>query len=420
MNDDASARHRERKRRSFVEAAELYQPIVPLPGQAAVVRPDPVLDDLPAVTGPQPIPTPPSSPVLVAPRAPSPPTSSIVRPAPPDGALTPELTPQVSSERPAVPSAQAAPPAQEDTPLPTAAVPAHPARSRGPWPWAVLLALGVAGAGAGALWVRHARHPAPVPHQTAMVQLSSPEAPTTAASPAGNVGPQSGTAAPHAASEPPPAAPPPGPEPTIAGAASAPLAAPPPDAAAAVLPAPAMPPAPAPAAPPPDAPGLQLSSVPHATSEPAASALPIDPEPVATRAAPAPPTARQPDAADPVPTLAAPAAPAVSEPAPPVSTAAQAPERIVIYYRRASPVAATEAAGLADHLRPHAAQVDLRAASAIPRRPTVRYFWPEDAIAAQDLVTVLGRAPADWRVQSVSPRRTRPPRGTFEVWLPAS
>lgn len=208
--------------------------------------------------------------------------------------------------------------------------------------------------GAGALWVRHGRQPAPVPHQAATVLRSGPEV-LTAAPPAGNAGPHSGTAPQQTTSEPPPAAPPPSPEPAVTEAAPAPPAAPQPEAAGAALPTPASPPA-----------------------------------------------------------------PAVSEPAFPTSVPAQANERIVIYYRRASPAAATEAAGLADHLRPHAAQVDLRAATAIPRLPTVRYFWPEDATAAQGLVTALGRPAADWRVQSVSRRRTRPPRHTFEVWLPAS
>lgn len=135
---------------------------------------------------------------------------------------------------------------------------------------------------------------------------------------------------------------------------------------------------------PPNALGSQLGSVPNATSEPASSALPTNPELAATKVAPAPPTTPQPDtAALPAP-AAPPPAPAVSEPAPPASAPVLANERIVIYYRRSSPAAAAEAAGLADRLRPHAAQVNLRAATAIPRLPAVRYFWPEDTTAAQD------------------------------------
>lgn len=90
LNDDANAGQDEGERRSIVEAARLYQPIVPLPGSAEVVRPGPVSDDLPAVVGPQPVPLPPSSPaLLVAPRAPSSPAFP-VRPASADRGLTPD------------------------------------------------------------------------------------------------------------------------------------------------------------------------------------------------------------------------------------------------------------------------------------------------------------------------------------------
>jgi len=107
----------------------------------------------------------------------------------------------------------------------------------------------------------------------------------------------------------------------------------------------------------------------------------------------------------------------VSEPGPAAAAPTQAAERIVIYYRRASPVAAADAARLSAQLRPLAAQVDQRAATAIPPLPTVRYFHPEDAGAAEALAATLRRPAVEWRVQTVSPRRSLPPSRTFEVWM---
>ncbi len=91
----------------------------------------------------------------------------------------------------------------------------------------------------------------------------------------------------------------------------------------------------------------------------------------------------------------------------------------MIYYRSASPAAEAEAARLTAQLGPLTARVGMWPTNAVPHLPTIVYFHPEDAAAAQDLATMLGRpATAEWHVRSMPPPRTRRPPGTFEVWLP--
>jgi hypothetical protein len=325
LSDPLSVGDTGRKQRSFAEAAKLYEPIVPLPGSAAEIRPDPALDGLLPAADSQPVPIPPRSPVLVAPLA-----------------LTPELKRRTLSGQASVP------PSQEDAHASAEASPASPIRPRKPrlWPWAALLSLGIAGVGAGALWIHSSLQLAPVPQQPDLVAPPAPEAP--APPPAGTADTRPGTV-PHTTSEPPSAAPPAALEPAVTEVPASP-AAPQHGTTTAALPAPAEP-----------------STVP----EPALSATP------------------------------------------PV----QAYRRVVIYYRRASSAAGAEAARLAAELGPLAAQVDRRAATSIPRLPTIRYFHPEDAAAAQTLATALRRPAAAWRIQSVSPRRRLPPPRSFEVWL---
>jgi hypothetical protein len=130
-------------------------------------------------------------------------------------------------------------------------------------------------------------------------------------------------------------------------------------------------------------------------------------------AAPASAEAEQPAAA-PAQTAPAAMAPNPNPPvtAPAVETAVGRP--VILYHRRASPAADR----LADQLRPLARQVDVRTAAAIPRRPTIRYFQPEDAAAAQALAVALRRDGGEWRVQDRTARHRRHASGAVEVWLP--
>ena len=147
----------------------------------------------------------------------------------------------------------------------------------------------------------------------------------------------------------------------------------------------------------------------------------------ATAEAPTPPPVAESQAAEPAtpasaeaerPT-AAPAQTASTAPAPapnpPVIAPAAAVGRpVIVYHRRASPAADR----LADQLRPLARQVDVRTATAIPRRPTIRYFQPEDAAAAQALAVALRRDGGEWRIQDRTARHRRHASGAVEVWLP--
>ena len=93
----------------------------------------------------------------------------------------------------------------------------------------------------------------------------------------------------------------------------------------------------------------------------------------------------------------------------------------MIYYHAASPPAEAEAARLTAQLGPFTSRVNMWQANAVPHLPTVVYFHPEDAAAAQDLATMLGQpAAGEWRVRAMPPPRSRRPPGTFEVWLPVT
>jgi nicotinate-nucleotide--dimethylbenzimidazole phosphoribosyltransferase len=112
---------------------------------------------------------------------------------------------------------------------------------------------------------------------------------------------------------------------------------------------------------------------------------------------------------------APPAAPAAPRPPPVTAVAAETVARpIIVYHRRA----AAAADRVADRLRPLARQVDVRTATTIPSRPTIRYFQPEDAATAQALAVALGRGGGEWRVQDRTARHRQHPPGAVEVWLP--
>jgi hypothetical protein len=161
-------------------------------------------------------------------------------------------------------------------------------------------------------------------------------------------------------------------------------------------------------------PATPVAALPPPQPAPKAEAPPPADAPEPTVAAPSAPPAPLPDAA---PILAAPALPS-APPAPDPNPPASADRRVIIHFRRASSEAGAEAARLATQLQPFAAQVDTRTATVVPRLPTIRYFHAADAAAAQDLANAIPSPAGAWRVQSVATRRTRPPPGTFEVWLP--
>ena len=448
LSDQANAGDGGRKRRSFIEAAELYQAIVPMPGSAVEIRPGAKPDDPLPMSGPPAIPEPPRSPALVMPPAPvalKPRAEPATEPAP-----VSEPTPRPVPLR--------APPVQEATAWSAVAPSASPMQPRRMrlWPLAALLML--VAAGAAALWVERAQlasvthraaprllasvEPTPPPADAPVPRAANPA--ETTPEPAPPVAPQ--TVPPAPAPETPaavaPASPPVNPPAAPAAAPAetapkptptAPLVAPetPPEkpvetpvqtpaeapvqtTAEAPVQTPAEKPAETPAATP--IAGPQSSSPTSATPEPPA------PEPTAAEpAAPAP----KPDAT-PAPTPAPAALPAAALPAPSESQP-QAPDaaparkdwQVVIYYHAASPAAEAEAARLTAQMAPLTARVNMWQASAVPHLPAIVYFHPEDAAAAQDLAAILGppAETADWHVRALPPPRTRRPPGTFEVWL---
>lgn len=111
----------------------------------------------------------------------------------------------------------------------------------------------------------------------------------------------------------------------------------------------------------------------------------------------------------------------------PVSLAAVAPAggsragatagHVVIHYPAGSGWGAAEADRLRAMLGPEAEQVETRAGNRDPREPVIRYFFVEDAAAANAVAADLRATGVDWHVKDATADRPRPSRGTVEVWL---
>lgn len=131
--------------------------------------------------------------------------------------------------------------------------------------------------------------------------------------------------------------------------------------------------------------------------------LPVPPLPVAAPRIPAPPSA------------AVQAAPGVSTVLPGAANASV--RRAVIHYRAGSAI--EDAERLAGRARTLAGRVELRAVPATPSRPGIRYFFMEDAAAAEALAAALaGAGVGVFSVRGFPDYRPSPQPGTIEVWLP--
>lgn len=136
---------------------------------------------------------------------------------------------------------------------------------------------------------------------------------------------------------------------------------------------------------------------------PTPEVFPVPPLPVAVPRLPAPNAAA---------TQAAPGASTVlpGQPNAPV-------RRAVIHYRAGS--ATEDVERLADRARTLAGRVELRAVPATPSRPGIRYFFNEDAGAAEALAAALASTGAGtFQVRGFPDYRPSPQPGTIEVWLP--
>lgn len=91
--------------------------------------------------------------------------------------------------------------------------------------------------------------------------------------------------------------------------------------------------------------------------------------------------------------------------------------RAVFHYRAGS--APDDAERLAGRARAITGRIELRAVPATPSRPGIRYFFTEDAGAAEALAAALaGAGFGAFSVRGFPDYRPSPQPGTIEVWLP--
>jgi hypothetical protein len=90
--------------------------------------------------------------------------------------------------------------------------------------------------------------------------------------------------------------------------------------------------------------------------------------------------------------------------------------RVVINYAGRSGEA--DATRLQTVLRPNAEAAETRLVPEGSREPVIRYFFVEDEPAANAVAADLRGTGADWHVQDFTTQRSKPSRGTVEVWLP--
>ncbi|QTI79674.1 hypothetical protein IAI58_02380 [Roseomonas marmotae] len=287
--------------------------------------------------------------------------AAVPPPAPPAGGPEPPATmpaPRRAAAPPlAAPASMSAsmPGADPRQPLAPAAPPA-PSRRRLP----ALLAL-AALAAAGGLWLFRVSE-APMIPPAGMPEAATPARPA----------PEGDVAAAPAAPEPARPAQPSPPQPSAAPPSAAPPSVAPPSAGPS-----SSGPAPSPERPP-------GRSAPAAAQAPAPAALPIIPMPP-----PPPPPA-----------------------AAPVTAAVDPLSRIVLHHRPGFRAAALDLAGRAEQ---DGSGVELRQVASTPGSAVVRYFTPNDALAAAKLAMRLG---SGWRVQDFTFYRPRPAAGTLEIWVP--
>jgi hypothetical protein len=174
------------------------------------------------------------------------------------------------------------------------------------------------------------------------------------------------------------------------------------------------------APPPPRAAASPLPAPPPATAPPGDDAA----SPAFKPSYPAPST---PAPSTPAPTTTAQTTPAQTNTAPSAAVAegevarpgpAQRP-RVYLHFRSGSAAGSQTATEIAQRLLfSDFAYADTRVAADVPAQPSVRFFWPEDAAAANRLAGLLGGIGTDFLVADFTARRGRAAHGTLEVWLP--
>ncbi len=93
--------------------------------------------------------------------------------------------------------------------------------------------------------------------------------------------------------------------------------------------------------------------------------------------------------------------------------------RVVLHVPDGSPAAAALSGRLLTALAPKSGRVETRHVPATPGRPSIRYFRPEDAPIARQVVGWMAGAGLAWTLQDFSTFQPRPSAGTIEVWLPS-
>ena len=79
---------------------------------------------------------------------------------------------------------------------------------------------------------------------------------------------------------------------------------------------------------------------------------------------------------------------------------------------------AAEASRLQSKLRADAGHSETRAVSNPPRDAVIRYFFTEDAAAAEAVAADLRGSGTEWPLQDFTSNRPKPPRGPVAVWPP--
>ena len=162
-------------------------------------------------------------------------------------------------------------------------------------------------------------------------------------------------------------------------------------------------------------PGLRPTPAPPGDRAPNFIAIPLAPAAPAPTPAPSPGAPSAPSrvrAASPAPTPVPGPAPTAAETAP-VGLPIQ---RAVIHYLGAVDAAGAQRA--VDQLRRLADTIELRVVSDVPARPSIRYFYAEDAGAARVAAIAL-EGSGNFQIRGFPEYRPRPRPGLVEVWLPA-
>jgi hypothetical protein len=89
-----------------------------------------------------------------------------------------------------------------------------------------------------------------------------------------------------------------------------------------------------------------------------------------------------------------------------------------IHFNKTSSSGSAKANNLNSTLLPLFGFTEIRAVDEVPLRPTIRYFFRDDAAAAQTLANMLNRNGGNWTIQDFTSFQPRPRPGLIELWVP--